>query len=469
MSILSVLQIGAGAMLAQQQAIQTTSHNIANVDTAGYARQRVSLSSAFPVNKGPYVVGLGVKASAVTSMVDRFFEAQLVSFKAGLGSAGAEQRALSGVADALPITEEQGVGSALEAFWGAWAELANNPAGQAERANLIGRSRALGDVLRQTRTALVDTQTHLDKDLDAAVRRVNTILPQIASLNRQIATGEAGGQRANDFRDQRQQLLQDLSELVGATAHEEKDGQLTVQVDGVLLVSGEKTASLDSSNLNASGFRTVEYISATGTGSSYDATALLTKGEIGGLITARDATVAGFIDRLDLFAKTLVDTVNAQHALGYDLNGTAGGAFFTPIAATAGAAGMMQLESGIAADPHLIAAAQSASSAPGDNRNARALAGLQTSTQAALGNVAFKDYFVRLVSDVGQQVQTTQDAQSFQQALLEQTQARRESVSGVNIDEEMTNLIKFQRAFEAASRLISVGDEMYETMINIIR
>lgn len=467
MSILSVLHIGVGAMLAQQQALQTTSHNIANVDTPGYARQRVTLSTASPVTKGSLFIGLGVHASAVTGVVSNFFEAQLVNLKAGLGAAEAEQRALSGVANALPVTEEQGIGPALEAFWGALSEVANNPAGQAERAHLIGRTRTLGDVLRQTRTALVDTQSHLDKDLDAALRRLNTILPQIASLNRQIVEGEVGGLRANDFRDQRQQLLQEVSSLVGATAYEEKDGQVTVQVDGILLVSGQSAASFSSNNLNPAGFRLVEYVSATGP--SYDATGLLTKGEIGGLIAARDTTVAGFIDRLDLFAKTLVDTVNAQHALGYDLNGVAGGAFFTPIAATAGAAGLVRINSAIESDPQLIAAAQSASGAPGDNRNIQALAALQTSTQATLGGITFKEYFVRLIGDVGQQVQTSQDTQSFQQALFDQTLAKRESLSGVNIDEEVTNLIKFQRAFEAASRLISVGDEMYETIINMLR
>jgi flagellar hook-associated protein 1 FlgK len=454
-------------MLAQQQALQTTGHNIANVDTPGYARQRVNLATAYPSTQGAYFLGLGVNPTGVTGIVDSFMEAQLVSLKTGLGFSEAEQRALSGVADALPVTEEQGIGPALEGFWNALSELANNPAGQAERATLIGRARTLGDIFRQTRAALVDVQTHLDKDLDAAVRRVNTILPQIASLNQKITEGEVGGQRANDFRDQRQMLLQELAQLTGATAHEENNGQLTVQVDGVLLVSGQTAASLDASQLNPTGFRMVKYVNLQG--ASYDATAILTKGEIGGLITARDATVAGFINRLDTFAKTLVDAVNAQHAQGFDVNGAAGGNFFSPIAATAGAADVVQVDSAVLADPRLIAAAQSANSTPGDNRNARALAGLRTSSQAALGGATFKDYFVRLVSDVGQQVQTSQDTHAFQQALVDQMQQRRESLSGVNIDEEVSNLIKFQRAFQAASRLISVGDEMYETIVNILR
>jgi flagellar hook-associated protein 1 FlgK len=467
MSILSILHIGAGAMGAQQQALQTTGHNLANVDTPGYARQRVSLASAFPVNKGPFFLGMGVRATGVSGVVDRFLEAQLVSLKANLGFAETEQRALAGVASTFPITEEKGIGPALAAFWGAFSELANNPGGQAERVNLIGRARTLGDTLRQTRTSLTAVQAGLDKDLDTAVQRVNVLLPQIAALNGQIVAGEVVGQRANDFRDQRQQLLQELSSLIGATVIEERDGQVTVQVDGLLLVWGQNAASLDDSVLTPSGFHSVIYQNPAG--ASFDATSLLTKGEIGGLLTARDTTVQGFLDTLDQFAKTLVEAVNAQHALGFDLSGAAGSNFFSPIAAVAGAAGLVDVESAIAADPRLIAAAQSATTVPGDNRNALALANLQTTTQATLGNQTFKDYFLTFVADIGQQVQVSQDTLDFQQALFAETQARRESLSGVNIDEEMTNLIKFQHAFEAAARLIQVGDEMYQTVIAMVR
>jgi flagellar hook-associated protein 1 FlgK len=465
MSILSILHIGAGAMAAQQQAVQTAGHNLSNVDTPGYTRQRVNLAAATPMNMGPFFLGLGVNATGITRVVDNFMETQLVNLKANLGSADAEQRALAGVADVFPITEEKGIGPALEAFWGALSELANNPGGQAERVNLLGSARTVGDILEQTRTSLTDVQTSLDKDLDTAVRRVNTILPQIASLNGDIVKGEAGGQSANDLRDQRQELLQELSSLTGATPYEGSDGQVTVQVDGILLVSGQKAASLDDSTLNASGFHQVLYQSPEGTG--FDATPLLTKGEIGSLLTARDTTLPGFLNKLDQFAKTLVDTVNAQHALGFDLNGTAGGNFFTPIAAVAGAAGLVQVDPAIAADPHLIAAAQSATAVPGDNRNALALANLQNSVQVTLGNQTFKDYFLTLVGDVGQQLQSSQDTADFQHALFAQVQARRDSLSGVNIDEETTNLIQFQRAFQAASRLIQVGDEMYQSVLAI--
>lgn len=239
-----------------------------------------------------------------------------------------------------------------------------------------------------------------------------------------------------------------------------------MQVDGIALVSGAHAASLDDSGVNSSGFHTVKYTSPEG--ASFDVTSSLTKGEIGAFITNRDTTLTGFLGRLDLLAKTLVDSVNAQHAQGFDLNGAAGG-IFTPITATAGAAGLLQVDSAIVADPHLIAASQSAAGVPGNNKNALALANLQGVAQATLGNRSLKDYFLSLVGDVGQQVQAAQDTSAFQQSLVDQVQQRRESLSGVNIDEEMTNMIQFQRAFQAASRLISVGDEMYQTTINMVQ
>jgi flagellar hook-associated protein 1 FlgK len=465
MSILAALRMGADALMAQQQALQTAGHNISNVNTSGYTRQRVTFSSGYPGKLGGPFLGLGVNVSAVTGMVNNFLESQLVELQSGLGSTDAQQQALSAVANAFPITEKQGIGPALNAFWGALSDLSNNPAGAIERQNVIGKAGALGSVLGQTRDALVDVQSNLDKDLDAAVRRVNVLLPQIASLNRKITEGEAGGHRANDFRDQRQQLLQELSKLTGATVEEGSDGQVVAQVDGIVLVSGVYAASLDNSSVNASGFRNVTYVSPEG--AAFDATALLTKGQVGGLLAARDTTVVSFLGQLDLFAKTLVDVVNTQHALGFDLNGVAGGNFFAPLASTAGAARLVRVDSAIVADPRLIATAQSATSVPGDNRNANALANLQNVVQAPLGNLTLKDYFSSFISNVGQQLQSAQDASKFQQALVDQVQQRRDSLSGVNIDEEVTNMIQFQRAFQAASRIISTSDEMYQALINM--
>jgi flagellar hook-associated protein 1 FlgK len=444
-------------------AIQTTGHNLANVATPGFSRQRVDLVSTFPSFEGGINLGQGVEAAGVRSVVDRFYETQLLSVNTDVGFSEAQSRALAAVQEAFPTTG--GIDAALSAFFGALSDLSLNPGGSVERVSLIGKANALGESFRQTREILASVQRHLDNDLDGAVHGVNATLEKIANLNEQIVLTEAEGQPANDFRDQRQILLQRISRLTGATIREEANGQATVLAGGLLLVSGERFGSFDNSQLNAAGFHTLMY--QTPDGLSLDATSLMNRGEAGSILTMRDNEVQRIIDQLDLIADTLVEAVNTQHALGFDLNGTAGGDFFNSIAVTAGASSNIGVNAAVAANPRLIAAAQSVTAIPGDNRNVLSLLNLRSTTFAALGDLAVQDSFLSLIGEVGTAAEAAQAGLDFRNSLLTQTQARRDSVSGVNIDEEMTKLILFQRTFEASSLLVRTADEMYRALIDM--
>jgi flagellar hook-associated protein 1 FlgK len=446
-------------------AIQTTGHNLANAATPGYSRQRAETVTAFPSIEGRLILGQGVHVTGVRRVVDQFFESELLSLNGNVGFTEAQNHVLAAIQEAFPSSG--GIDTALGVFFSAMSDLANNPSGLQERVGLIGKAKALGETLRQTRAMFTTTQQNLDGSLDSAAQRVNVAVGQIALLNREIAQNELANQPANDFRDQRQILLQEVTKLTGATTREGPDGQVTVIADGLLLVGESRAASFDTSQFSPSGSHMLMYRSPDGL--SFDATTLLKGGEIGGILNMRDTQVPAFTATLDQFAKTLVDQVNLQHALGFDLNGTAGGNFFTPIAAVAGAAAVVQVDPAVAADPRLIAAAQTAAGVPGDNRNALALTNLQSTPFAALGTMTLKDYFLALVGNIGSQVQTTDANLNFQNALLTQVQARRESVSGVDTDEEMTKLILFQRSFEAASRLVRTADDMYQTLIGMMR
>jgi flagellar hook-associated protein 1 len=465
MGITSTLSIAAQALKAQQLAVQTTGHNLANVATPGYSRQRVDLVAASPSFEGGVWVGRGVDATGIRAIVDRFSEAELLTVHTNVGFSETEHRTLSAIEQAFPTTG--GIDAALNNFFGALSDLASNPSGQAERVSLIGKANGLGENFRQTRNVLLSIQTNLDKDLEAAGRQLNVLTKQIAALNQQIAFGESTGEPANDFRDQRQVLLQQLSHLTGATAREEKDGQVTVLAGNLLLVSGNRAATVDSSTLGPSGLHVLLFQGPDGL--SYDATSLFATGQIGAILKNRDTDVPDVITRLDVLAKTVVDQVNAQHAAGFDLDGAAGGDFFTPLASQPGAAGLVQVDSAVAGNPRLVAAASTAAGTPGDNRNALALVNLQNASVPALGNQTIQEYFLSLLGDVGEQAQTVAGTLDFQNALLTQTQTRREGISGVNIDEEMTKLILFQRAFEASSRLVTTSDEMYQSLIEMVR
>jgi flagellar hook-associated protein 1 FlgK len=465
MGLVSTLSLAAQSLKAQQLAIQTTGHNLANAATPGYSRQRVDLVTAYPSFQGGVFIGQGVDVAGVARIIDRFAEAELLGLQGNVGYSDAQSRALAAIQQAFPLTG--GVTGAIGEFFAAWSDLANNPGGTTERVIVVAKARALGDSLAQSRQILTSVQHNIDQDIRTAVTRVNLLTEQIAGLNKRIAATEVGGEIANDFRDQRQTLLQELTQLTGATAREEGDGQVTVVFGGLLLVGSARYASLDAGSANAAGLRNLVYQSPDGT--SFDATALFTGGTIGSLLNARDVRTQDVIDRLDLFAQTLVGEFNQQHALGFGLTGAPGGDLFQALPASAGAAAAVRVDAALAADPRLIAAAAAPAALPGDNRNALAMLGLRSATVAALGGLTMEDHFLSLVGDIGARAQAAQSRADFQQSLLTQAQARRESVSGVNIDEEMTKLIQFQRAFEASSMLVRTADSMYQNLIDMVR
>ena len=466
MGITSTLSLAGEALKAQQLALQTTGHNLANLATPGYSRQSVDFVTAPPAFESGVLLGQGVKVDDIQRIVDQFSEAQLLSLNGNVGYAGAQSQALTSVQDAFPTSG--GINDALSAFFGALSDLSNNPSGTAERVSVVGKANALGQSLAQTRQIVASEQQSLDQNLAGAAQGVNNLLSQIASLNQQILSSQGQGQSPNDALDQRQTLLQQLTKLTGATTRQESDGEVTVSVGGLLLVGGNRFAALNTDNVNAAGLHTVTYESPNG-GVSLDATSLFNQGTIGGILSTRDNEIQNTLDRLDQLAKTLVDQVNAQHALGFDLTGAAGGNFFAPIATTAGAASNVQVDNAIAADPRRIAAAAAADAVPGDNRNALALVNLQSTTFPAIGGLTLQDSFLSLAGDVGSQVQNAQTQSDFQQQLLTQAQTRRDSVSGVNTDEEMIKLIEFQRAFESSALLIRTADQMYQSLVDMVQ
>jgi flagellar hook-associated protein 1 FlgK len=465
MGILTTLSIAAQSLRNQQSGIQTTGHNLANAATPGFSRQRVELVTELPSFHGGVMLGQGSDVAAVRRVVDRFLESGLLTVNRDIGTAEAEHQALAAIQEIFPTSG--GIDAALSAFFGALSDLANNPGGLTERVGVIGKANAVGEGLRQTRELLTSSQRNLDDELESITNRVNLLAQQIAELNGQISFSEIGGVEANDFRDQRQTRIQELVRLTGATVREGADGQVTVISNGLLLVTGGRAAVLEASTLNGAGFRQVMFQSPDGL--AFDATALLQSGKIGAVLDMRDSRVQSIIHRLDEIAVSLVNSVNAQHALGFDLSGAAGADFFTAIPAVSGAAAVVRVNPTVAANPRLIAAADSASAVPGDNRNALALVNLGSVTHGSLGDLTLQDSYLALVGDIGTQVESAQVSLDFRQSLLQQAQAQREAVSGVNMDEEMTKLILFQRAFEASSLLVRAADEMYGQLMEMTR
>jgi flagellar hook-associated protein 1 FlgK len=459
--VFGLLSIGAGALLSQQRAMSVTGNNIANVNTPGYSRQRVNMETNRPTDTAFGPVGMGVQTTTVERVYDRFLGVQMNNESANLGRWEAQKGALDQVEVVFDESGGYGLNQALSDFWNSWQDLSMNPSGTTERSVVAAKSQALADTIRQKYADLGQSQADIDAAVKSGVEDINRLTAEISDLNQKIASTEASGTvNANDYRDSRDLALKQLSEIIGINSFEDADGRVVVSVGSgrVLVESGNNYAL--TAVTNADGHADIAW--ANNTGAPVNISNEITSGKMAGWLQTRDTKIAGYKSSLDGLAQTLTTAVNTLHAAGYGLNGSHGDALFSG----SGAADMA-VNPDILDDPNRIAAASAAGTVPGDASNATAIADLRTDLTMSGGT--FDDAANALVSQVGHDVQEAKTYQSHQADMLAYLDNYRESVSGVNLDEEMVNLVKYQAAYNAAAKMITMGDDMLTSLMNMLR
>jgi flagellar hook-associated protein 1 FlgK len=481
--VFGLLSIGAGALLSQQRAITVTGNNIANVNTPGYSRQRLNMETNRPMDTSFGPVGMGVQTTTVARVYDRFLGVQVNNESANLGRWEAQKGALERVEVVFDESGGYGLNQALSDFWNSWQDLSMNPSGTNERLVVAAKSQALADAIRQKYADLEQAQTDIDAAVRSGVEDINRLTAEISDLNQKIASTEAGGTvNANDYRDSRDLALKQLSEIIGINSFEDADGRVVVSVgNGDVLVESGNNYALTTTDA-ADGHADIFWSNNTGVPVNLSRPAPpksceITSGKMAGWLQTRDTKIESYKVQLNDLAENLIAEVNAKHTVGLDRNGDPGVDFFsrggTPPLPCLGAADM-EVNPEILDDPNLIAAATAltalwTTTGPGDASNAAAIADLRTSLAMSGGTATFDDAANALVSQVGHDVQEAKTYQSHQADMLAYLDNYRESVSGVNLDEEMVNLVKYQAAYNAAAKMISMGDEMLNTLMNMTR
>lgn len=468
-SLQASLTMARKALQAQQVAIQTTGHNIANANTPGFTRQRVSLTPAVPF---PLVavgsLGTGVNVADITRIRDLLLDSQFRDAHQALSQREAEEATLAQIETVVGEPSENGLVGSMSALFASFQDLANYPTDFAVRSVVRDKARAVADQFHRLDEGFERLKIDLRNEIQVVVKQVNGLAQQIADLNRQIAMSEAGVGSANDLRDQRDQALDELSKLIGGSLIEDTGGQVRVTVGGGLtLVDGTTAVSLSVQDFNQADPTYPDSVRLFLGGN------LLTPGggRLAGLLNSRNSTdgfVKGFQSQLDALAKAMVDEVNAVHVAGFGLDGVNGRNFFTPLTATAGAARFISVDPAIEADISAIGA--SAGGDPGDNNTAVALAGLQgDSTVMTLPSgqsVTFGSYLSGLVSDLAEQEAGAKRSVSLHTTMADFLTGRRDQSSGVSLDEEMTDLIRFQKAYEASAHFANVVNDLLGTLMN---
>lgn len=454
----SGINTALSALRYNRVAMDVAGGNIANVSTEGYARRRVEGASvggpSTPAMWSRYDGhGDGVSVSGVNRMTDELLNTRSRREHGTQAYLDVRQTSLQRVEAGVGEPGDTGLANAMDGLTKSFHQLVSTPDGQAARAQVISAANHIVDVAgaqaRNVQAEASDQRFRLVSDVSEA----NTVASSLASANEAIASGKANGNDVGTLLDKRDLLTNRLAELTGATATVRADGGADVTLNGVALVTGNKAGSLAiASGVTATGEADGSAVSFTVTdGSGTTTVPGALNGEVGGVTDLLNVTLPGYLSGLSAVVQDLATKMNDMHAGGYAQDGTTTG---TPLF-TFDPADVLGTLAVAFTDPALVAA----SGKPGaglDAGNADKMATTRTVEGA----------YQRLVTGLGVQVTEAQRRSENQQAVTSQVDSSRDQLSGVDIDEEMVNLLSSQRAYEAASRLMTTLDSVLDTLIN---
>jgi flagellar hook-associated protein 1 FlgK len=451
-NLLATMSIATGAIAAEQGALTETANNVANVNTPGYSRKQAQFSENPPVVLGQLTFGTGVSLGKVNSVRDPILQQQI---QQQTGQQSELDALVTGMKQVQAQFSSQGsdIGSQLSALFASITQLSTDPANLSLRQGVLTAAANLASTFNNTANNLVTQRSNLDLNVSQAVAQVNTLTQEIANVNTQITALENLHEDASSFIDQRDVLINQLSGLIDVSQIQSDTGITLTTSNGTALVSGSQAFSL-STQLDTPG---VQHIFSNGK----DITSEINSGQLGGLLDVRDEKIPALLTSLDALAAGLSTAFNSANAKGFDLNGNAGWDLFTPPPASGhGAAASIAVT---LTDPALLAASSDGSA--GSNGNLANFSAIHD--QSLINGEAPSNYYSNVVFGVGNDVANGAAELQSSQLVLQQLQDQRGSLSGVSLDEEAANMVQYQRAYDAAAQLVTVVNQMLQTLINM--
>ncbi|GAA0278861.1 flagellar hook-associated protein FlgK [Cryptosporangium japonicum] len=454
-STFSGISTALSSLRAQRQGLDVSGQNIANVNTEGYSRQRTEMSSVEGVSNVPTIwakqdpVGTGVNVGDVTRIRDELLEARVRTEHGNNAYHSGQSQIYDSVQAVFKEPSDTGLQERLSSFWSDWQDLSNQPGDGAVRTKVMQQGGAVATGLNQAHTQLSTIYSSSHAGAAAQVKDINTAAAEIASLNKGIMQAKVGGLPANELADRRDALVLKLADLAGATATVRDTGAVDVSLFGSTLVSGTASRALALNGAETLSEQGANPPSLTFTDNGQPA--IVTSGELGSSMDSLNTVLPKYAKSLDDVAAKLAATVNGIHQNGFDRNGDAGEPFYT---GTDAKSITMSIT-----DPDKVAASGSANGRL-DGSNADALGDVATSGTGP--DVTYR----QLVADLGVTAKSATLKAETQSTITADLDSNHQSTSGVSLDEEMSNLLQYQRAYEAAAKLMSTIDQTLNTLIN---
>ncbi|MCL2789954.1 MAG: flagellar hook-associated protein FlgK [Desulfobulbus sp.] len=461
-SLLNALSSGKTSLLTNQKSLEIVGNNISNVNTPGYSRQRARLTDIPSISYGNFFIGQGVTVSDVSRDYSLFITKQLQNKTVDYGEETGKSNILQELERIFNVSENN-LASQINNFFDSWQSLTTNPSGQVERDMVIQQGQLLGQSFNSITDELDTLERNINGEITTGVAAVNEKLAEVARLNDRINLIESSGQSANAARDQRDLLIQDLSQTLGVQTYTDNRGMLCVQLPGgIPLVTGSTAATISTVT---SGTNVNLQVNIAGATRAVDLDSM--GGQFKGMFEMRDVFIKGLRDDLNTLAVDLTTAVNEYHVDGYGSDGETGRLFFNDLSALPPDQVASRNVMVAITDVSQVAAAGNPAAAPGDNENALRIAQLETTHRVGTTNNTFDSFFSQMVATVGVEAARNNFALTGASDAVTQLQIMRDGYSGVSLEEEMIDLIQYQRGFQSSAKYLSSVDELMTTLLQM--
>lgn len=451
----SIMDTSLSAMFAAQAGLATTGHNIANANTPGYSRQTVLLTPRRPDILSYGAIGRGVEIQGIRRIQDEFLMQNLRSQNARLSSYTSTDTTLYEIENILGSVDNDHLGDSLTNFFNAWGALAQPPIDTSLKQDVVTNAMSLVNDFHAVSESLDDLEADIEKDIGNEISNFNQLLDQVADLNKQIMAAETNGQPANDLRDQRDYVIGEVSQIAEVSVLEREDGSKDIILGGRTMVARDSVTHFQSTYVETD--RGYE-LSIVTNGSNQQVS--LTTGKLKGLMDSRDTQINDVRESLDAVAKQLITEVNDLHAQGR--TGTSSGLPFF----TGDSIHTIEVNPSLVSNTDMVAMGRSGSD--GDAELAQEIADLAKMGSGGPGTKSVTDQYRSLLTNIASQRASYEMRVENQQNVVASLESRKASVTGVSLDEEGANMVRYQNSYNAAAKVISTVQELLDTLLNMV-
>ena len=505
------LQLSQRALNAQQLALDVTGNNISNANTTGYSRQLPVLTASTPYTiqtvGRSLTLGSGTDLNTITRARDAFVDSQYRQESSSQSYWGAQETNLNQVQDILNEPTDDSLSNDMTQFWTAWSDLSNDPENEGARSVVSERAQELADSFHNIAGQVTTQEQNMDSSIKVQINQINTYAQQISDLNNQIKQAQVAGNNPNDLMDQRDNIVDQLSQIVNVKVVETKDPAFTDRdVTDYKVIIGNDSSSMNNVLVNGSAYRLLQDPPPTDATTGFAQVVWsddpsetpvdlgTNSGSLQADLETRDSYLPGFMAQIDTLAQAVSDSVNAIHRTGQGLvaeTGVDGSGnpiginFFTDGTSTPAldanglpvvTAATININTDILNDVDRIATGKLNSTVnSGDGSIAQDISALSSGwsnlgtllSANPVSGTSLGDYYSSVVAKMGVDVQQATRMKAGQDVLVDNLSNQRQSLSGVSLDEEMTNLVQYQKSYAAAARMVTMMDSMFDSLLSM--